>query len=465
MKLKDIINKNISFEKSVGFVYSVKNGIVNVVGLLDVQYYEVVSFENQLEGLVISLTEHYCVIAILSNHTVSCGMEVTRTYKQLSVKVSERMIGHKLDGYGRGINLGDCELRPLEREPLGMLDIKSVKKQIITGICAIDWFCPIGYGQREAIVSPKFTGEDSIIRFICENLKNRPDTLFIYCGIGQKIDFATDLNAYMNSSNITNFLMFIANASDEAVMRYLCPYTACAAAEYFKDLGKDVIIFYHDLTQHAISHREVSLMTEMAVGREAYPADITYIHSRLLERAAAFEKGSITAIPFVIASGDLSGEFIPNGVISITDGQLILSDSKYQKGLHPAVDIGPSVSRIGFSIQNKYMRKILGSLKLQMSVAERLYTFSQFGDVKTDSDIKLLNLREKVLEYINQDVPYALYLQILIIYGIINNCILIDKKSFMERAIRFDNLSNEICGGDEDIISEIFRKINSASSV
>lgn len=465
MKLKDIINKIPTnhglFEKPVGFVHAVNNGIATVIGLLDVEYYEVVVFANGIEGLVISLTEHYLNVAILSNEPVSCGMEVTRTHKQLSVKASNEMIGKYLNGYGNGLIFNEYEDRPIERQPLGMLDIKSVDEQVITGICAIDWFCPIGYGQREAIASSKFVGEDAVIKFIISNLRKRPNTLFIYCGIGQKIDFATDLYTYIKESQVDNFIMFVANASDEAIMRYLCPYTACATAEYFKDLGRDVIIFYHDLTQHAIAHREVSLITKMSVGREAYPADITYIQSRLLERAACFHKGSITAIPFVVVEGgDLSGSFIPNNVISITDGQILFSDSKYHKGLQPAIDIGQSVSRIGFGIQNKYMRKLCGPLKLQMSRAEQLFNFSQFSENKSADDIKLLTLREKVLDFINQEQPYALFLQILILYGITHNCINVNKKTFIEKASRFENLSEEICSGDEQIIHGIFHKIS-----
>ena len=466
MKLKDIIN-NIPnqhglFERSVGFVHAVNNGIATVIGLLDVQYYEVVLFANGLEGLVISITEHYCNITVLSSQSVACGMEVNRTHKDLSIKVSNEMIGRCLNGYGHSNeSFREYELRPIEREPLGMLDITPVTKQVITGICAIDWFCPIGYGQREAIASPKFIGEDSVIKFIMSNLRSDPDTLFIYCGIGQKIDFASDLYTYMKQSKIDNFILFVANASDEAIMRYICPYAACATAEYFKDLGRNVIIFYHDLTQHAVSHREIALITKMAVGREAYPADITYIHSRLLERAACFEKGSITAIPFVVTEGsDLSGSFIPNNVISITDGQILFNENKFQKGLHPAIDIGQSVSRIGFSIQNKYMRKLCGPLKLQMSRAEQLHSFAQFSDSKSADDVELLNLREKVLEFINQEDPYPLYLQILILYGISKNCIRINKNTFIEKAIRFENLSKEICDGDEQIIGNIFSKIH-----
>jgi F-type H+-transporting ATPase subunit alpha len=466
MKLKDIIN-NIPkqhglFEKSVGFVHAVNNGIATVIGLLDVQYYEVVLFTNGLEGLVISLTEHYCNIAVLSSEPVSCGMEVNRTHKELSIKVSQDMIGKCVNGYGYGDEkFEEYQLRPIEREPLGMLDIQPVTQQVMTGICAIDWFCPIGYGQREAIASPKFIGEDSVIKFIMKNLKSKPDTLFIYCGIGQKIDFATDLYTYMKQERIDNFILFVANASDEAIMRYICPYAACATAEHFKDLGKDVIIFYHDLTQHAVAHREVALITKMAVGREAYPADITYIHSRLLERAACFDKGSITAIPFVVTEGsDLSGSFIPNNVISITDGQILFNENKYQKGMHPAIDIGQSVSRIGLGIQNKYMRKLCGPLKLQMSRAEQLYSFSQFSDSKSADDIKLLNLREKVLEFINQEHPYPLYVQILILYGISKGSINVNKQTFIEKAIKFENLAKEICDGDEQIIGNIFSKIH-----
>jgi F-type H+-transporting ATPase subunit alpha len=466
MKLKDIISniptKHGLFEKSVGFVHAVNNGVATVVGLLDAKYYEVVVFANGLEGLIISMTEYYCNVAVLSNKVVFCGMEVTRSGHQLSVKTSLAMIGKCLNGYGHGCDVGDdYELCQLERSPLGMLDIKRVNEQMVTGVCAIDWFCPIGYGQREAIASSKFIGEDLIIKFIMNNLKERPNTFFIYCGIGQKVDFASDLYSYIKKSQIENFIMFVANASDEAIARYLCPYTACAVAEYFKNLGKDVVIFYHDLTQHAIAHREVSLITKMAVGREAYPADITYIHSRLLERAACFENGSITAIPFVVVEGgDLSGSFVPNNVISITDGQILLSDDKFKKGLTPPIDIPQSVSRIGSGIQNKYLRKLCGDLKLKMARAEQVYNFSQFSDSKNSDEISLLNLRERVLDFINQELPYPLFLQILVLYGISHDCINIEKPKFLERASKFVNLSKDICAGDQQIISSIFAKIN-----
>lgn len=466
--LKSIIKKigeiDNLFTSNFGVVISISNNVACVVGLVNAFFYEVVKFANGDRGIVISIEQEYLYILIFGANTVLPDMEVYSTNKTFNVKLGKGLIGKVLNGYGEvlcGTEVEYDDERPVERDHLQIGDVESVSSQLVTGIALIDWFCPVGLGQREAIISPRGVNEESIIKHTIKNLKDRHKTLFIYCGIGQKVDFAPNLLGFLKENHIENFIFVVANSSDDVFMRDVSPFVACTIAEYFKDLGYDVVVFFYDLTEHAIAHREIALTIGMAAGREAYPADIVYLHSRLLERFANFKTGSMTAFPFAMLGigEDMSGGYIPTNVISITDGQILFSEEKYNKGQNPAIDIGQSVSRIGYGIQNPYMRKLCGTLKLQMSRAERLEASSQFSCSYSENDQALLNLSAKLREFLNQEEPYPLFLQILILHAIVKRNIEMNSVNFIKEALKHVRMEKKILNGDEQVINSIFDEI------
>lgn len=458
------IKQNTVFNTPFGIVISVEKNIANIIGLNNVFFYEVVKFENGVRGLVVAIEREFINVAFLSNETVDPNTKVYGTGETFCVSLGEQLIGKVLNGYGENKNIDSKDLlhkRPIEIDCLQITDIEKVKSQVITGVALIDWFCAVGFGQREAVICPRGVEEDIIIKYTMINLKERKKTLFIYCGIGQRIDYPSTLFEFIKQNNIDNFIFVIANSSSDLMMRNLAPFVACTIAEYFRDLEYDVIVFFHDLTEHAMAHRELALTIGSTVGREAYPPDITYVHSRLLERFAKMKKGSMTCFPFAMlgVGDDMAGGYIPTNIMSITDGQIIFNGDKFNRGHKPAIEIGLSVSRVGSEIQNPYMRKLCGSLKLKMSYAEKLEESRKFGANLDENDKQLLNLYEKMNSFLNQTKPYPLFLHILILYALTHNYCIKDHNAFIETALTYKNYEEKITKGDEEVILNIINTI------
>jgi F-type H+-transporting ATPase subunit alpha len=463
--IKKISETEQLFTSSFGVVISVNKCVACVIGLSNSFFYEVVCFSNGDKGIIVSMDREYVNVVIFGKHSVSVNMEVQSTSTTMTVKLSENLIGKILNGYGKcSEDIEFDEERPVEIDFLQIKDISEVTEQVITGMAAIDWFCPVGYGQREAVISPYGVNSDKIIKFTILNLKDRKKTLFIYCGIGQKVDYGPRLLRFIKENKIDNFIFIIANSSDDVFMRDICPFVACTIAEYFKSKGYDVIVFLYDLTEHAIAHREIALITGMNVGREAYPADITYVHSRILERFANSTNGSMTCFPFAMlgAGEEMSGGYIQTNIISITDGQLLFSEELFNKGKDPAMNIGQSVSRIGTAIQNPFLRKLCGTLKLEMARAEKLESSMQFSSSLSEEDEKLLKLSKNIGGFLNQTQPYPLFLQILILYSIVHKYV-IEPSVLVADGLQYSKMEKGILAGDEGMIQDILCKIGGQS--
>jgi F-type H+-transporting ATPase subunit alpha len=414
-----------------GTVILVGDGIARVYGLRNCMSGELLQFDDGSFGMAQNLEDETVSVAILSDRNdIREGTQVKRTGKVLSVPVGEALLGRVVGALGNPIDgkgpIETHESRPVESEAPGIIERESVSVPLQTGIKAIDGMIPIGRGQRELIIGDRQTGKTEIAIDTIINQKNS-DVLCIYVAIGQKSSSVVQLANELTRAGAMEYTIIVsASASESAPLQYIAPYAGCAMAEYFREQGKDVLIVYDDLSKHAVAYRALSLLIRRPPGREAYPGDVFYLHSRLLERAACvapeFGGGSITALPIIeTQAGDVSA-YIPTNVISITDGQIFLETELFHAGIMPAINPGISVSRVGGAAQIKPMKKVSGELKLLYSQYRELQSFAQFGsDLDADTKARLA-LGERIVEVLKQkrNSPVPVGCQVAIIYAVIH---------------------------------------------
>ena len=418
-------------EAETGTVITAGDGIVRAFGLDNCMANELVRFEGGEYGMAMNLEEQTVAVVMLddSEH-IREGTKVYRTGSVVSVPVGNGMVGRIVNALGQPIDgkgpTGCTETRPIESEAPGIIKRKSVSVPLQTGIKAIDSMIPIGRGQRELIVGDRQTGKTTIA---LDTILNQKDTgvICVYVAIGQKNATVANVAETLRKNGADRYTVIVAaTASEAAPLQYIAPYSGCAIAEYFMAQGKDVLIVYDDLSKHAVAYRALSLLIRRPPGREAYPGDVFYLHSRLLERAARlapeYGGGSITALPIIeTQAGDVSA-YIPTNVISITDGQIFLETELFHSGVIPAVNPGISVSRVGGSAQIKAMKKTASSLRLLYSQFRELEAFAQFGsDLDADTKARLA-LGRRIVEVLKQDKnkPVPVAYQIGIIYAVVN---------------------------------------------
>src|ERR1700688_1243500 len=412
----------------VGTITSLGDGIARLHGLDKVMAGELLSFPHGIAGLALSLEEDQVGAVILGDYTeLSEGDEVKRTGTILSVPVGAAMIGRVVNALGQPIDdkapSPTTETLPVERLAPGIIDRQGVREPMATGLKAIDAMIPIGRGQRELIIGDRQTGKTAVLLdTIINNAKN--DLICIYCAIGQKrSSIAQVVQTLTEAGAMGHTIIVAASASEPAPMLYLAPYAATAIGEYFRDNGKHALVMYDDLSKHAMAYREISLLLRRPPGREAYPGDVFYLHSRLLERSSKLSKekggGSLTALPVIeTQAGDVSA-YIPTNVISITDGQIFLETDLFNSGIRPAVNVGISVSRVGGSAQIKAMRQVAGSMKLELAQYRELAAFAQFGSDLDKATQAQLNRGQRLVEILKQGQfsPLPFSKQILIIFA------------------------------------------------
>jgi F-type H+-transporting ATPase subunit alpha len=418
--------------EEVGSVISVGDGIARVHGLDRCMAGEMLEFPHEVFGIALNLEEDQVGVVLLGDYAeIKEGDIVKRTNKIMSVPVGDGMIGRVVDALGKPIDdqgpIASEKRNPLERIAPGVIDRQPVREPIQTGIKSIDAMIPIGRGQRELIIGDRQLGKTAIIIDTILNQRGG-DLICIYCAIGQKrstiaqvVKTLTDFGAMEHS------IVVAASASESASMQYIAPFAACAIGEYFRDTKRHAICFYDDLSKHAQSYREISLLLRRPPGREAFPGDVFFLHSRLLERAAKLSEdlgaGSLTALPVIeTQAGDISA-YIPTNVISITDGQIFLEADLFNAGIRPAINAGISVSRVGGNAQIKAMRQVAGTLRLDLAQYRDLAAFAQFGTEQLDKATQAQLARgQRLMEILKQDQyqPLAVEKQVLIIYAAAN---------------------------------------------
>ncbi|MCI6729608.1 MAG: F0F1 ATP synthase subunit alpha [Firmicutes bacterium] len=416
-------------QDEIGYVIQVGDGIAKVHGLDKCRSNELLNFENGAVGMALNLEEDCVSVVMLGSDVgVTEGSIVRRTGQVLSVPVGDRLIGRVVDALGNPIDGKgpvDClETRPIEHKAPGIIQRKGVSVPLQTGIKAIDAMIPIGRGQRELIIGDRQTGKTTIATDTILNQKGK-NVICIYVAIGQKRSTVAQIvNSFRMNGAMDYTIVVSATASEQAPMQYIAPYSGCTMGEYFMDQGKDVLIIYDDLSKHAVAYRAISLLIRRPPGREAFPGDVFYLHSRLLERAARmapeYGGGSLTALPIIeTQAGDVSA-YIPTNVISITDGQIFLETELFNSGVMPAVNPGISVSRVGGSAQIKAMKKVAGSLKLLYSQYRELQSFAQFGsDLDADTKSRLAQ-GQRIVEVLKQKngQPLEVAHQVCILYAV-----------------------------------------------
>jgi F-type H+-transporting ATPase subunit alpha len=423
--------ENVIEQSETGTVIMVGDGIARASGLEKCMAGELVLFENGEYGMAQNLEENSVSIVLLgSDAGIKEGGTVKRTGKVVSVPVGDNMIGRVVNALGQPIDgkgpIDTEEFRPIESPAPGIIDRQPVHEPLQTGIKAIDSMIPIGRGQRELIIGDRQTGKTVIATDTIINQKGK-DVICIYVAIGQKRSTVANLVENLTVNGAMDYTIVVsATASELSPLQYIAPYAGCAMGEYFMNKGKHVLIIYDDLSKHAVAYRALSLLIRRPPGREAYPGDVFYLHSRLLERAAKLSDelggGSLTALPIIeTQAGDVSA-YIPTNVISITDGQIFLETELFHSGIMPAVNPGISVSRVGGNAQIKAMKKVAGTLKLVYSQYRELQGFAQFGsDLDADTKARLAQ-GERIVEILkqNRNSPVAVEKQVAIIYAAIN---------------------------------------------
>ena len=401
----------ISKDSEVGTVVTVGDGIATIYGIDHAMYGEIVTFENGLKGMVqdIQKDEIGCIL-FGSDTGIKEGTKVARTKKKAGIPVGDKFIGRVINALGAPIDgAGEIEAddyRPIENEAPGIIDRKSVSVPMETGILSIDSMFPIGRGQRELIIGDRQTGKTSIATDTILN-QNGNGVICIYVAIGQKASTISKVvNTFKTSGAMDHTIVLASTASDCAPLQYIAPYAGTALAEYFMYKGKDVLIVYDDLSKHAVAYRALSLLLGRSPGREAYPGDVFYLHSRLLERSSRLSEekggGSITALPIIeTQAGDVSA-YIPTNVISITDGQIFLESSLFFSGMRPAVNVGLSVSRVGGDAQTKAMKKAAGSLRIDLAQYREMEVFTQFSSDLDDATKEQLEYGSGLMELLKQ---------------------------------------------------------------
>lgn len=417
--------------REFGTVELVGDGIAKIYGIRNCMVGELLEFEDGGMGLALNLEEETVSAAILSDSAdIREGSRVKRSERVLSVPVGEELLGRVVDALGNPIDgkgkIVAEKMRPIECDAPGIIERKSVSTPLQTGIKAIDCMIPIGRGQRELIIGDRQTGKTEIA---IDTIINQKDSgvICIYVAIGQKNTSVVQIANELEKVGAADYTIIVsASASHCAPLQYITPYSGCAMAEYFRESGRDVLIVYDDLSKHAAAYRAMSLLIRRPPGREAYPGDVFYLHSRLLERAACVAEeyggGSITALPIIeTQSGDVSA-YIPTNVISITDGQIFLESELFRSGIMPAINPGISVSRVGSSAQLKSMKKVSAPLKLLYSQYRELSAFAQFGSDLDEETKRQLNLGEKIVEVLkqNRNSPLSVGCQVAIVYAVTN---------------------------------------------
>ncbi|MDE3179338.1 MAG: F0F1 ATP synthase subunit alpha [Acidobacteriota bacterium] len=412
----------------VGSVISVGDGVARIYGLDNVMAGELITLPHGVDGLALNLEEDQVSAVLLGDYTkIKEGDMVKRTGRIMSVPVGDSLIGRVVDPLGNPLDdrgpTGASEFNPIERLAPGVIDRSPVKEPLQTGIKSIDAMIPIGRGQRELIIGDRQTGKTAVTLDTIVNQKGG-DVICIYVAIGQKRSTISQVIARLEEFGAMKYSIVVAaSASLPAPMQYLAPYAGCAMGEYFRDRGRHVLCIYDDLSKHAVAYREISLLLRRPPGREAYPGDVFYLHSRLLERAAKLNKekggGSLTALPIIeTQAGDISA-YIPTNVISITDGQIYLQADLFNSGVRPAVDVGLSVSRVGGNAQIKAMRQVAGTLRLDLAQYRELAAFAQFGSDLDKATQAQLNRGRRLTEILKQDQyqPLPVEKQVLIIFA------------------------------------------------
>lgn len=413
--------------KEVGTVLTVGDGIARVYGLDNVMAGELVEFPRGVMGIALNLEENSVGCALLGHdNLIREGDVVSRTGRIIDVPVGDALLGRVLNALGQPIDGGEeplCDERyPVERPAPGIIKRQSVCEPLETGILALDSLVPVGRGQRELIIGDRQTGKTSLITDTIINQKGK-DVVCIYVAIGQKQSTVAQLVDRLRLHGAMSYTIVIsASASESAPLQYLAPYAGMSMGEYFRDSGKHAVIFLDDLSKHAVAYRQISLLLRRPPGREAYPGDVFYLHSRLLERAAKMSEaeggGSLTAFPVIeTQSGDISA-YIPTNVISITDGQIFLESELFHSGQRPAVNVGLSVSRVGGAAQWKAMKKIAGPLRIQLAQYRELKAFSQFGSELDPVSQQQLDRGTRIMFLLRQGVgtPRPMEVQVLLLH-------------------------------------------------
>ena len=440
-----------SKDSEVGTVITVGDGIASIYGIDHAMYGEIVTFENGLKGMVqdIRRNEIGCIL-FGSDTRISEGTKVTRTGKRAGVPVGDAYIGRVVNALGEPIDgKGSIEAdgyRPIEQEAPGIVDRKSVSVPMETGILSIDSMFPIGRGQRELIIGDRQTGKTSIALDTILNQKDK-DVICVYVAIGQKASTVAKVVNTLKTNGALDYTIVVSStASDCAPLQYIAPYAGTAMAEYFMYKGKDVLIVYDDLSKHAVAYRALSLLLGRSPGREAYPGDVFYLHSRLLERSSRLSDenggGSITALPIIeTQAGDVSA-YIPTNVISITDGQIFLESGLFAAGMRPAVNVGLSVSRVGGAAQTKAMKKASGSIRIDLAQYREMEVFTQFSSDLDPATKEQLEYGSGLMELLKQPLyhPMSLHEKVITLCAATHKIFLgIDKKEI--RQFRLDHMT------------------------
>ncbi len=412
----------------LGVVRDVGDGIVSIAGLAKAKSMELLRFANGVYGVALNLERDRVGAMLLADpSSVSAGESVTLTGQLLSLPVSNKIVGRVVNPLGQTLD-GRGELKsersyPIERVAPGVMTREPVNVPLMTGIKAIDAMIPIGRGQRELIIGDRQVGKTAIAIDTIINQKGQ-DVICIYVAIGQKASKVAKIVNQLQASGAMDYTVVVLSAaSDPASLQFIAPYAGCAIGEFFMDQGKDVLIVYDDLSKHASSYREVSLLLRRPPGREAYPGDVFYLHSRLLERACRVTKdyggGSITALPIIeTQAGDISA-YIPTNVISITDGQIYLEGDLFYKGIRPALNVGLSVSRVGGAAQTKAMKKVAGPIRLELAQFRELEAFAQFATDLDETTKRQIERGRRIVEVLKQDqyTPMSMEHQVVILYA------------------------------------------------
>jgi F-type H+-transporting ATPase subunit alpha len=465
----------------VGTVISLGDGIARIHGLDKVMAGEMIEFPHGVYGLAMNLEEDQVGAVLLGEYTaISEGDTVKRTGKIMSVPVGDAMVGRVVNALGQPIDdrgpIKTSEFLPVERLAPGVIDRQPVREPMATGLKAIDAMIPIGRGQRELIIGDRQTGKTAIaIDAILNNAKN--NLICVYCAIGQKRSSVAQVVKTLTDMGAMEYtIVVVASASEPAPMQYIAPYAATAIAEYFRDKGQHALVIYDDLSKHAVAYRQLSLLLRRPPGREAYPGDVFYLHSRLLERSSKLSDkmggGSLTALPIIeTQAGDVSA-YIPTNVISITDGQIFLETDLFNSGVRPAVNVGLSVSRVGFSAAIKAIKQVGSTLKLDLAQYRDLAAFAQFGSDLDKATQQQLNRGQRLTEILKQPQfsPLGFDKQVMIIYagnnGYLDEIRIEDIRAFEDGLYKFLDANHEQLMADiltkKSLDDDLKKRINEA---
>ena len=446
-------------EKETGTVIWVGDGIATIYGIEHAMYGEIVVFDNGVKGMVQDIRQNEIGCILFGRDTgIKEGTKVVRTKKKAGVPAGKGFIGRVVNALGEPIdgkgNIEEEAYMPVENEAPGIVERKSVDTPMETGILSIDSMFPIGRGQRELIIGDRQTGKTSIATDTIINQKGK-DVICIYVAIGQKASTVAKIVSTLETHGAMDYsIVMSSTASDAASLQYIAPYAGTAMAEYFMHQGKDVLIVYDDLSKHAVAYRAISLLLERSPGREAYPGDVFYLHSRLLERSSKLSDelggGSITALPIIeTQAGDVSA-YIPTNVISITDGQIFLESNLFFSGMRPAVNVGLSVSRVGGAAQTKAMKKAAGSVRIDLAQYREMEVFTQFSSDLDETTKKQLNHGKALMELLKQKLckPYSLHEKVLILHmannGVFDDIPTDEVKSYCGEVLNYIDLKHPL---------------------